>query len=101
MLDSVAKTFFHLLAGSRVLQKLSARYGMRRATGFARRFNAGESITDAIAAARSVEALGLLQTLDYLGESVGTLAEADAATAEYRRIIEAIIASGIGRNLSL
>ena len=33
---------------------------------------------------------GLLQTLDYLGESVRTLAEADAATRDYLRVIDAI-----------
>jgi proline dehydrogenase len=101
MLDNASKTFFHLLAKSTVLQKLSARYGMRKPTSFARRFVAGETVADAIAAARSVEAIGLLQTLDYLGENVATLAEADAATAEYRRIIVAVTESGIGRNLSL
>ena len=50
---------------------------------FARRFIAGETVDEAIEAARAVEARGLLQTLDYLGESVGTLAEADAATRDY------------------
>ena len=59
------------------------------------------SIDEAIAAARAVEARGLLQTLDYLGESVGSLAAADAATREYLRIIDAVVAAGIGRNLSL
>jgi proline dehydrogenase len=39
--------------------------------------------------------------LDYLGESVTSLAAADAATRDYLRIIDAIVASGIGRNLSL
>jgi proline dehydrogenase len=101
MLDNASKTFFHLLAKSIVLQKLAARYGMRKPASFARRFIAGETVAEAIAAARGVEALGLLQTLDYLGESVGTLAEADAATSEYRRIIVEITESDIGRNLSL
>ena len=101
MLDNVAKTFFHLLARSSVLTKLAARYGTREQTSFARRFIAGETVAEAIEAARAVEARGLLQTLDYLGEGVTTLAEADAATREYLRIIDAIIASGIGRNLSL
>jgi proline dehydrogenase len=74
---------------------------MRRPTSFARRFIAGETVDEAIAAARAVEARGFLQTLDYLGESVATLAEADAATREYLRIIDAVVASGIIRNLSL
>jgi proline dehydrogenase len=101
MLDHVAKAFFHLLARSSPLQQLAARMGMRRPDSFARRFIAGETIEDAIDVARRVEAQGLLQTLDYLGESVSNLAEADAATAAYRGIVDAIIVSGIGRNLSL
>jgi len=101
MLDRASKTFFHLIAGSRVLAQLASRYGMRRSSSFARRFIAGETVAEAIAAARDVEAAGCLQTLDYLGESVATLAEADAATRAYQGIIDAIAASGIGRNLSL
>jgi proline dehydrogenase len=69
--------------------------------GFARRFIAGESISEAITAVRPIAARGLLLTLDYLGESVKTMAEADAATREYRAILDAIVASGIERNVSL
>jgi len=97
MLDRASKTFFHLIAQSTVLKKLASRYGMRRPTSFARRFIAGETVEEAIAAARAVEARGLAQTLDYLGESVGSLAEAEAATQQYLDMIDA----GIGRNLSL
>ena len=43
----------------------------------------------------------MTQTLDYLGESVASMAEADAATRAYLRVIEAIAAAGIGRNVSL
>jgi proline dehydrogenase len=84
-----------------MLRAAASRYGMRGPTGFARRFIAGETIEEAIAAARAVEARGLTHTLDYLGESVANLGEADAATREYLRIIDAILAAGIGRNLSL
>ena len=101
MLDSASKTFFHLLAKSRFLKNVAARFGMRRPTSFARRFIAGETAGEAIAAARTVEGTGCLQTLDYLGESVASLAEADAATRDYLNVIDEIIRSGIGRNLSL
>ena len=101
MLHSASKAFFHLLARIDPLKALASRYGMRHPSSFARRFIAGESIEEAIAAAREVEGRGFLQTLDYLGESVTSLAAADAATREYLRIIEAVVASGIGRNLSL
>jgi proline dehydrogenase len=101
MLDSAAKTFFHLLAQSGALKKMASRYGMRKPSSFARRFIAGETVAEAIDAARQVEARGLTQTLDFLGESVSNLAEADAATRAYLEVIDAIIASGIGRNVSL
>jgi proline dehydrogenase len=101
MLDATAKAFFHLRARSGALRYLASRYGMRKPTSFARRFIAGETVEEAIEAAARVEQGGCLQTLDYLGEGVASLAEADAAAADYLRIIDAIIASGIGRNLSL
>jgi proline dehydrogenase len=101
MLDNASKAFFHLLARSGTLKKIASRYGMKSPTSFARRFIAGESVEEAIEAARQVETTGLLQTLDYLGESVRTLAEADAATRDYLRVIDAVLKAGIGRNLSL
>src|SRR5437899_4073510 len=101
MLDRASKTFFHLLARSAVLKKLASYYGMRKPTSFARRFIAGETIDEAIAAARTIEARGLMLTLDHLGESVANLADAEAATRGYLDIIEAVIHAGIGRNLSL
>jgi proline dehydrogenase len=101
MLDNASKAFFHLLARSSFLKKVASTYGMRAPTSFARRFIAGETIGEAVEAARAVERAGLMQTLDYLGESVATLDEAEAATDEYVRIIDTIVAANIGRNLSL
>ena len=101
MLDKASKTFFHLLAGSGFLKDMASKYGMREPTSFARRFIAGETIEEAVEAARAVERAGLTQTLDYLGESVSTTAAADTATADYLRIIDTIVAAGIGRNISL
>jgi len=101
MLDAASKAFFHGLARSTALKRLASRYGLRKPNSFGRRFIAGERIEEAIAAARDIEARRLTFTLDLLGESVGNLAEADAATREYLRILDAIIGSGIGRNVSL
>ena len=101
MLDTVSKGFFHILAGSQALKGAASRYGMRRPDSFARRFIAGETVDDAIAAARALESRGLTHTLDYLGESVSTITEADAATRAYISIFDRIVASGIGRNVSL
>ena len=101
MLQTVSKTFFHVLAGSQSLKSLASRYGMRGAAGFARRFIAGETVEEAIDAARQIEANGLHVTLDYLGESVASIAEADAATRAYIAVLEKIAAAGIERNISL
>jgi proline dehydrogenase len=101
MIGYVSRAFFHTLAGSRTLQQLASRYGMRSPSSFARRFIAGETIDEAIGAARAIEANGLMQTLDLLGESVATMAEADAATRTYLATFERIAAAGIGKNVSL
>src|SRR5438477_2990882 len=101
MFNSASKALFQLLAHIKLLKQLASRIGMRGPTTFARRFIAGERIDQAIDVARAVEARGLSQTLDHLGESVGNLAEAERATREYLDIVHAIIASGIGRNISL
>jgi proline dehydrogenase len=101
MIDSVSKALFHSIAGSRRLKSLASRYGMRSSRSFARRFIAGETVDEAIAAARQIEAAGMMHTLDYLGESVASMAEADQATRAYLRIIDAIAATGVGGNLSL
>ena len=101
MFDTASKAFFHLLAGTPPLKTLASRYGMRRPSSFARRFIAGETIEEAIEAARAVESRGLAITLDHLGESLSSLAQADTATREYLDIMNTVVASGIGRNISL
>ncbi len=101
MLANASKAFFHLLAKSRTLEKLASRYGMRRSTSFARRFIAGETIDEAIAAVRLTEAAGLRHTLDFLGEGVTTIEAADAASKDYLRVIDAVAKAGVERNLSL
>ena len=101
MFSNASKAIFHLLAQSDTLRATASRYGMRSPSAFARRFIAGETVEEAIAAARAIEARGLLQTLDYLGESVGSLAEAEAATKDYLRVADAITQAGVIRNLSL
>ena len=84
--DRVRSRCSTLLSRSATLKRLASRYGMRTPTSFARRFIAGETVEEAIEAARALQAQGLLLTLDYLGESVAHAStEADAATREYLR----------------
>ena len=101
MLDATSKAFFHGLAQISTLQRLASRYGMAPGGGFARRFIAGENIEEAVASVQPLRQQGLLLTLDYLGESVSSAEAASAAAADYVKIIAAIVASGIERNISL
>ena len=91
---------FTLLSRNASLKRLASKYGMRR-DGFARRFIAGESIEEAIEAGRILQTRGFHLALDYLGESVSTIAKATAAAREYIRLIDVIEAAGIERNISL
>lgn len=100
MLDVTSKALFHGLAQVATLQRFASKYGMRSG-GFARRFIAGETVDEAIAAVADLPGKGLGLTLDYLGESVASADAAAAAAADYVGIIGKIVASGIERNISL
>ncbi len=101
MLDAVSKSFFHALARSTSIAKLASKHGMATATSFARRFIAGETIEEAIVAARAVQAQGMTLTLDLLGESVTTREEAEAAKRTYLGLVQKIVDANIDRNVSL
>jgi proline dehydrogenase len=96
-----SKALFFALSRSTALKRLASKYGMATPDSFARRFIAGETVEEAIHDARILQSRGMLLTLDYLGESVRTTDEASAATSEYVRLIDVIVASGIERNISL
>jgi len=100
MIDAASKALFHSLAQVDTLRRLASRYGMRPG-GFARRFIAGETVEEAIAAVADLPGRGLRLTLDYLGESVASFDEAHAASLEYLRIIRAMVDAGTERNISL
>ena len=100
MIDATSKALFHSLAQVETLRRLASRYGMRPG-GFARRFIAGETVEEAITAVAGLPSRGLRLSLDYLGESVSSFDEAQAAAQEYVRIINAIVQSGVERNISL
>jgi len=101
MLDALPKAAFAALASSHNLKRLASRYGMRRPGSFARRFIAGETVSEAILAARIIEQQGLTVTLDLLGESVASSEEAGRATRVYVDMVAEIEAAGVGRNISL
>jgi len=67
----------------------------------ARRFVAGETASDAIEAARRMNARGIRVILDFLGEDVNSAAAAAAAADEYLRLLERIARSGVDASVSL
>ena len=101
MIDTLSKSLFHVLAASDGLKRLASTYGMRKPTSFARRFIAGESVHEAIDAARAIQTRGMAVTLDLLGESVTSPTEATNATRAYRQAMEDIVDAGVERNLSI
>jgi proline dehydrogenase len=73
----------------------------RLAKKFARRFVAGETLDDALAAVRSLNTAGITASLDLLGESVTNEREARAAESEYLRILDRIHDERLDANVSL
>ena len=73
----------------------------RLAKRFARRFVAGETLDDALAAVRSLNAKGITASLDLLGESVTNEREARAAGAAYLEMLDRIHEHRLNANVSV
>lgn len=71
--------------------------GTRR---MARRFVAGETLDDAIAAAWDCQRAGMLVSLDYLGENVVSVADAQRARDAYLEIYDRIAEENLQANVS-
>jgi len=67
----------------------------------AERFVAGDTLDQAVEAARALNEAGLSASLDYLGESVANREEAEEATEMAIRILERIAAEGLDANVSV
>ncbi len=68
---------------------------------FAARFVAGETVEEAVQAASALEARGIRASLDLLGESVTQAAAAEAAAAQYVRMVDAMAAAHDEVNVSV
>ena len=66
----------------------------------ARRFVAGETLDDAIIAARACNSHGMYTSLDYLGENVATVADAQHARDAYVEIFDRIAKERLHANVS-
>lgn len=71
------------------------------AKSFASRFVAGESVTTAIDAVRSLNAKGITASLDLLGESTTNEKEAYATQREYLQLLDLIAREKLNANVSL
>ena len=87
------------LSGSRTAQRIVT--GAPIARHMAERFVAGKTVDDAVAAARELNRANLSVSLDFLGESVASRDEAEAATDMAVHILERIASEGIDANLSI
>jgi proline dehydrogenase len=67
----------------------------------ARRFVAGETLDDAVHAARRLNSGGATVSLDHLGEHVHDAASAKAAKEDYLEILDRISTEGLDANISI
>jgi len=67
----------------------------------AARFVAGNTLAEALAVARRIQADGISATLDHLGENVTSLAEAAASRDVYLQTLDGIAAGGLKANVSI
>jgi len=68
---------------------------------FSKEYIAGETIEEAIANAKKLNAEGIVTTIDILGEFITTLDEAEDNKNEYLQVIEAAEAAGVEGNYSV
>jgi proline dehydrogenase len=95
----VLRSFFIALSHNRALRRFSERswVGARISS----RFIAGMEIDDALRVAAEVNKQGMSVTLDSLGESVTSEAEARAAAEVYHKLLDAIAARKLNANISM
>lgn len=68
---------------------------------FADRYMAGETLEQAVATVRRLNAGGIMATVDVLGEFVRRPGEADATVVAYERVLDAIAEWGLDANISV
>ncbi len=95
----VLRSFFIALSKNRPLRRFSERswVGIRLSS----RFIAGMEIDDALRVAEEVNKQGMTVSLDSLGESVTSEAEAKAAAEVYHKLLDAIAARKLNANISM
>lgn len=95
----VLKSFLLSLAANADLRALAQEHPAARAV--AHRFVAGETMDDALEAARALNRHGFKVTLDHLGEHVSSASEAEAAAGVYLGLLDQIERRRLEANVSL
>jgi proline dehydrogenase len=93
------RRLFLALSESERLRRVAVGFGPARA--MARRFVAGEELSEAVAAVQELNRQGLLATVDHLGENVTSETEARDATNEVLDLIQAIEANELQAGVSV
>lgn len=81
------------------LKEFAARFALFKK--LTTRFIAGETINEAVAAIREINARGGTASFDHLNESVNSAAETEAEVREYLEVLKSIDDSGIDSNVSI
>lgn len=93
------RRFFISLSQSEAMRRFATHFEPARRT--ARRFIAGETLDEAIAVVRELNAKGILTTLDHLGENVASREDALRAAQEYQELLDRIAAEGVKSTISV
>lgn len=96
---SILRSAFIALSHNRPLRRFSE--DSRLAARFHSRFIAGTTLEDALRVAEKLNRQGIAVTLDSLGESITSEAEARQAAGVYDQLLDAIAARGLNANVSL
>lgn len=93
------RRLFITLSHSDAMRRFVTHFGPARRT--ARRFIAGETLDEAIAVVRDLNARGILAALDHLGENVANREDAERAAGEYQELLQRIAAEGVQSTISV
>lgn len=96
---SLTRSLFLALSRSTLLQRLAT--GLPLVRTMVRRFVAGETLDEAVAAVRALNDEGLMATLDHLGENVTSETEARDSTNEILDLVAAIEEEGLDSGVSV
>jgi len=95
----LVRNFIFWLSTKKGVTDAIGRRGMRH--GFARRFIAGETLEDALAASAELGRAGRRVSLNHLGENVHTAEEAEGARDSYIRMVRELDAGRVDGNVSI